>query len=101
MPGRLFHTIRYDFGIDPQAKVWQLPLGAQQKVEIIKLVLAGARLLIFDEPTSVLAPHEAEGLFKIFDSLRQSGYTIIFISHKLNNGSTRAITAAKSQFCRR
>jgi len=75
---------RYDFGIDPQAKVWQLPLGAQQKVEIIKLVLAGARLLIFDEPTSVLAPHEAEGLFKIFDSLRQSGYTIIFISHKLN-----------------
>ena len=75
---------RYDFGIDPQAKVWQLPLGAQQKVEIIKLVLAGAKLLIFDEPTSVLAPHEAEGLFKIFDSLRQSGYTIIFISHKLN-----------------
>src|SRR6185295_17733088 len=51
---------------------------------IIKLVLAGAKLLIFDEPTSVLAPHEAEGLFKIFDSLRQSGYTIIFISHKLN-----------------
>jgi general nucleoside transport system ATP-binding protein len=75
---------RYDFGIDPQAKIWQLPLGAQQKVEIIKLVLAGAKLLIFDEPTSVLAPHEAEGLFKIFDSLRQSGYTIIFISHKLN-----------------
>ena len=75
---------RYDFGIDPQAKVWQLPLGAQQKVEIIKLVLAGAKLLIFDEPTSVLAPHEAEGLFQIFDSLRQSGYTIIFISHKLN-----------------
>jgi simple sugar transport system ATP-binding protein len=75
---------RYDFGIDPQAKVWQLPLGAQQKVEIIKLVLAGAKLLIFDEPTSVLAPHEAEGLFQIFDNLRQSGYTIIFISHKLN-----------------
>ncbi len=75
---------RYDFGIDPQAQIWQLPLGAQQKVEIIKLVLAGAKLLIFDEPTSVLAPHEAEGLFKIFDSLRASGYTIIFISHKLN-----------------
>jgi simple sugar transport system ATP-binding protein len=75
---------RYNFGIDPQAKVWQLPLGMQQKVEIIKLVLAGAKLLIFDEPTSVLSPHEAEGLFKIFDSLRQSGCTIIFISHKLN-----------------
>jgi simple sugar transport system ATP-binding protein len=75
---------RYDFGIDPKARVWQLTLGAQQKVEIIKLVLAGAQLLIFDEPTSVLAPHEAEGLFKIFNSLRASGYTIIFISHKLN-----------------
>jgi simple sugar transport system ATP-binding protein len=74
----------YAFGIDPRAKVWQLPVGAQQKVEIIKLVLAGARLLIFDEPTSVLAPHEAEGLFKIFDRLRQDDYTIIFISHKLN-----------------
>jgi ABC-type uncharacterized transport system ATPase subunit len=75
---------QYGFDIDPQAKVWQLPIGAQQKIEIIKLVLAGARLLIFDEPTSVLAPHEAESLFKIFDSLRDDGYTIIFISHKLN-----------------
>ncbi len=74
----------YRFGIDPKAKVWQIPLGAQQKVEIIKLVLAGARLLIFDEPTSVLAPHEVQGLFDIFDRLRADGYTIIFISHKLN-----------------
>lgn len=74
---------QYNFGIDPRAQVWQLSLGAQQKVEIIKLVLAGAKLLIFDEPTSVLAPHEAEGLFAIFESLRSSGYTIIFISHKL------------------
>lgn len=75
---------KYGFDIDPHAKVWQLPIGAQQKIEIIKLVMAGARLLIFDEPTSVLAPHEAESLFQIFDSLRASGYTIIFISHKLN-----------------
>lgn len=74
---------KYDFGVDPHAQVWQLPMGTQQKIEIIKLVLAGARLLIFDEPTSVLAPHEAEGLFRIFRSLRESGYTIIFISHKL------------------
>lgn len=74
----------YGFGIDPRAKVWQLPIGMQQKVEIVKLVLAGAKLLIFDEPTSVLAPHEAEGLFRIFDQLRSAGYTIIFISHKLN-----------------
>jgi simple sugar transport system ATP-binding protein len=75
---------KYHFGIDPEAYVWQLPIGAQQKIEIIKLLMGGARLLIFDEPTSVLAPHEAEGLFKIFDGLRANGYSIIFISHKLN-----------------
>jgi ABC-type uncharacterized transport system ATPase subunit len=74
----------YQFGIDPNAYVWQLTIGAQQKVEIIKLLMGGAQLLIFDEPTSVLAPHEAEGLFKIFDGLRANGYSIIFISHKLN-----------------
>jgi ABC-type uncharacterized transport system ATPase subunit len=74
----------YNFDVDPKAYVWQLSLGTQQKVEIIKLVMGGARLLIFDEPTSVLAPHEAEGLFKIFDGLRANGYSIIFISHKLN-----------------
>ncbi len=86
---KIEHDIReisdkYRFGIEPRAKVWQLPLGAQQKIEIIKLVMAGARLLIFDEPTSVLAPHEVEGLFDIFNRLRLDGYTIIFISHKLN-----------------
>ncbi len=75
---------KYNFEVDPNAYVWQLSLGTQQKIEIIKLVMGGARLLIFDEPTSVLAPHEAEGLFKIFDGLRANGYSIIFISHKLN-----------------
>jgi general nucleoside transport system ATP-binding protein len=75
---------QYRFDVDPHAYVWQLSLGTQQKVEIIKLVMGGARLLIFDEPTSVLAPHEAESLFKIFDGLRANGYSIIFISHKLN-----------------
>src|SRR5208282_4600389 len=74
----------YKFGIDPHSYIWQLTMGAQQKVEIIKLMIGGARLLIFDEPTSVLAPHEAEGLFKIFDGLRSNGYSVIFISHKLN-----------------
>lgn len=75
---------KYGFDLDPRAKVWQLPIGAQQKIEIVKILIAGAKILIFDEPTSVLAPHEAEGLFQIFDSLRENGYTIIFISHKLN-----------------
>lgn len=75
---------QYQFGIDPKAYIWQLPIGAQQKIEIIKLIIGGARLLIFDEPTSVLAPHEAESLFRIFSELRSNGYSIIFISHKLN-----------------
>ncbi|MHB8628371.1 MAG: ABC transporter ATP-binding protein [Aggregatilineales bacterium] len=75
---------KYQFGMEPESYIWQLSIGAQQKVEIIKLLMGGARLLIFDEPTSVLAPHEAEGLFKIFDGLRANGYSIIFISHKLN-----------------
>lgn len=88
---------QYEFGIDPHTKVWQLALGTQQKVEIVKLLLAGARLLIFDEPTSVLAPHEAEHLFRIFDSLRSNGYTIIFISHKLNEvlATCNAITVLR------
>jgi len=87
----------YGFDIDPHAKVWQLSIGAQQKVEIIKLLLADAKLLIFDEPTSVLAPHEADGLFRIFDSLRKRGYTIIFISHKLKEvlGCCDAITVLR------
>ncbi|MBI1256180.1 MAG: ATP-binding cassette domain-containing protein [Chloroflexi bacterium] len=88
---------KYRFDIDPKAKVWQLPLGAQQKVEIIKLVMGGAKLLIFDEPTSVLAPHEVQGLFDIFNNLRNDGYTIIFISHKLNEvlAATDAVTVLR------
>ncbi len=88
---------KYRFGIDPKAKVWQIPLGAQQKVEIIKLVMGGAQLLIFDEPTSVLAPHEVQGLFDIFNRLRADGYTIIFISHKLNEvlSSCDAVTVLR------
>ena len=74
---------QYGFEVDPTAKIWQLSLGVQQKVEIIKLLLADARLLIFDEPTSVLAPHEVQGLYDVFNRLRESGKTIIFISHKL------------------
>src|SRR5689334_12456565 len=53
---------KYDLHIDPLAYVWQLSMGEQQKIELIKLLLADARVLIFDEPTRVLAPHEIEGL---------------------------------------
>lgn len=76
-------ALRYGFEIDPRALVGRLSAGEQQKVEIVKLLLAGARILIFDEPTSVLAPHEIEGLFDVFRRLRADGYVVIFITHKL------------------
>jgi simple sugar transport system ATP-binding protein len=74
---------RYGLQIDPNAHVADLAMGERQKVEILKILLGGARVLIFDEPTSVLAPHEVDGLFAIFDKLRTDGYAILFITHKL------------------
>jgi len=73
----------YNLQVDPWAPVWQLSVGEQQKVEVLKLLLADARVLILDEPTKVLAPHEVEGLFQVFANLRQDGYAIVFITHKL------------------
>ena len=73
----------YGLGVDPAALVRDLPMGDRQKVEIIKILAAGARVLIFDEPTSVLAPHEAENLFRVFDRLKAEGYAVLFISHKM------------------
>ncbi len=74
---------RYGFGVDSEAPVWQLSIGEQQRVEIVKLLVTGATLLIFDEPTSVLAPTDVEGLFDVFKQLKADGYTILFITHKL------------------
>ena len=73
----------YGLEIDPRRRVDDLSLGERQRVELIKLLLAEARLLIFDEPTSVLAPHEVEGLFRVFAALREHGYSILFITHKV------------------
>ena len=73
----------YGLEIDPHRRVDELSLGERQRVELIKLLLAEARLLIFDEPTSVLAPHEVDGLFRVFDALKGNGYSIIFITHKV------------------
>src|SRR5271157_976603 len=63
--------------------VGRLAVGDQQKVEILKQLLAGARVLILDEPTKVLAPQEAEGLFRSLADLRGDGYGVVFITHKL------------------
>lgn len=74
---------RHGFDIDPDAPVSALPVGARQRVEILKVLHRGADYLIFDEPTSVLTPQEAEGLFGIIRSLKADGKSIIYISHKI------------------
>jgi ABC-type uncharacterized transport system ATPase subunit len=74
---------RYNLRIDPRLPVRGLPVGDQQKVEILKLLVGRARVLIFDEATSVLAPHEIEDLFGIFARLKSDGYAIVLITHKL------------------
>src|SRR5208283_3751405 len=74
---------RFGLAVDPAATVRQLAVGDQQKVEILKLLLAQARVLILDEPTKVLAPHEVEALFRVFAALKAEGYAILFITHKL------------------
>jgi simple sugar transport system ATP-binding protein len=69
--------------VDPEAIVGQLPVGIQQRVEIVKTLYRKARILILDEPTAVLTPQEAEELFHIMRELTQQGVSIIFITHKL------------------
>jgi general nucleoside transport system ATP-binding protein len=74
---------RFGLRVDPDAYVEDLPVGVQQRVEIIKALLRDASLLVLDEPTAVLTPGETEDLFQIMRQLRDSGRSIIFISHKL------------------
>jgi simple sugar transport system ATP-binding protein len=69
--------------VDPGAKVWQLSVGEQQRVEILKLLYRGARILILDEPTAVLAPQEIDELFVTLRSMVADGRSVVFISHKL------------------
>ncbi len=74
---------RFGLVVSPQRVAGTLAAGEQQKVEILKLLMAGARVLIFDEPTSVLPPHEIQHLFEVFARLKEAGFAIIFITHKL------------------
>jgi simple sugar transport system ATP-binding protein len=74
---------RYGLVVDPDAMVEDLPVGVQQRVEIIKALLREAKLLILDEPTAVLTPQETEDLFAIMRSLQKSGHSVLFITHKL------------------
>jgi simple sugar transport system ATP-binding protein len=74
---------RFGLRVDPRAKIWQLSVGEQQRVEILKMLYRGAQVLIMDEPTAVLAPQEIEGLFQTLRAMTAEGKSIIFISHKL------------------
>ena len=74
----------FGFEIDPKEPIWKLPMGMQQRVEILKALYRNAELLILDEPTSVLAPHEVDVFLNGLKKLRDAGHTIIFITHKLD-----------------
>ncbi len=96
-PGRIARRVselseRYSLKVDPSARIWQLSLGEQQRVEILKALYRDARILILDEPTAVLTPQEAEALFVTLREMVAEGRTVIFISHKLNE-----VTAVSSR----
>lgn len=75
---------KYNLHVEPEAKVMDIPVGMKQKVEILKALVRGAKILILDEPTAVLTTQETVELFKELRHLKEQGYTIVFISHKLN-----------------
>ncbi|MFT3798401.1 ABC transporter ATP-binding protein [Microbacterium sp.] len=76
-------SARFGFDVDPDAVVEDLPVGVQQRVEIIKALSRDARVLVFDEPTAVLTPQETDELMGIMRQLKASGASIVFITHKL------------------
>ena len=75
---------RFGFDVDPDARIEDVSVGVQQRVEILKALYRGADVLILDEPTAVLTPQEVEELFAVFEELTAQGKTIVFISHKLS-----------------
>jgi len=83
--GKRLLELSHQFGldIDPEAEVGELPVGVQQRVEIVKALYRNAQILILDEPTAVLTPQEVEDLFRIMRELTKRGVSIIFITHKL------------------
>ena len=75
---------QYRLDVEPRSKVWQLSVGEQQRVEIIKAIYRGTEILILDEPTAVLTPQEVGELFTTLRALTNEGHSVIFISHKLD-----------------
>src|SRR5918992_3222010 len=91
---------RYGLGVDPRAKIWQLSVGEQQRVEILRLLYLGARILVFDEPTAVLTPQEARSLLQTLRGMAAQGFSVVFISHKLDEvlaGADRGSTLPRGQ----
>ena len=74
----------FGLAVDPNARIQDITVGQQQRVEILKALYRGAEILILDEPTAVLTPQEAQELFEIINELKAQGKSIVFISHKLN-----------------
>ncbi|MFY9513111.1 MAG: ATP-binding cassette domain-containing protein, partial [Rubrivivax sp.] len=79
----LAHARRFGLQVDPEARVATLSVGERQRVEILKALQRGARILILDEPTAVLTPQESESLFATLAQMVAQGLSVIFISHKL------------------
>lgn len=75
---------QYGLTVNPRAKIWELSVGEQQRVEVLKMLFRGAKILILDEPTAVLTPQEVETLFHTLSDMTKRGHTIVFISHKLD-----------------
>ena len=75
---------QYGLSVNPRAKIWELSVGEQQRVEVLKMLYRGAKVLILDEPTAVLTPQEVEVLFHTLRDMTKRGHSIVFISHKLD-----------------
>jgi simple sugar transport system ATP-binding protein len=75
---------QFGLDIDPEAAIWQLSIGEQQRVEVLRALARGAQLLVLDEPTSVLTPQESDALCRTLREMAAGGKTVVFISHKLN-----------------
>ncbi|MGI9624685.1 MAG: ATP-binding cassette domain-containing protein, partial [Acidimicrobiales bacterium] len=79
------NTIAEEYGlaVNPAASIWQLSVGEQQRVEIVKQLFRGARILILDEPTAVLAPQECDRLYEVVGEMAEHGHSIVLVSHKM------------------
>ncbi|NTV91075.1 MAG: ATP-binding cassette domain-containing protein, partial [Clostridiales bacterium] len=78
------YSEKFGLPVDPAAKIWQLSVGEQQRVEIIKLLCRDSEIMILDEPSAVLTPQEAKEMFRTLRKMANDGKAVIFISHKMN-----------------